>query len=141
MMSIIGALLDPAVERFCTLEEKFKAMEVHFTPSMYVVDMCLVLGLTTLQKFKVPDFNKYKGISYPRTNLRAYYHKMTAYTDNDKLLIHYLQDSLSGASLEWYMQLKRCHIQSWRDLAEAFLKHYQYSDDLAPNCTQLEDMA
>lgn len=66
---------------------------------------------------------------------------MMTYTDNDKLLIHYFQDSLSGASLEWYMQLERCHVQSLRDLAKAFLKHYQYSADLAPNWTQLEDMA
>ena len=92
------------------------------------------------QKFKVPDFDKYKGISCPRTHLRAYCRKMAGHISNDQLLIHYFQDSLSGASLEWYMQLEKGQVQSWRDLAEAFLRHYQYNTDLAPNRTQLQDM-
>jgi hypothetical protein len=65
---------------------------------------------------------------------------MAAHISNDQLLIHYFQDSLSGASLEWYMQLERGQVQSWRDLAEAFLRHYQYNTDLAPNRAQLQDM-
>lgn len=55
--------------------------------------------------------------------------------------MHFFQDSLSGASLEWYMQLERTHIRTWRELAEAFLKHYQYNPDMAPNRTQLQSLA
>ena len=65
---------------------------------------------------------------------------MVAHISNDKLLTHYFQDILSGASLEWYMQLERGQVQSWRNLSEAFLRHYQYNTDLAPNHTQLQDM-
>ncbi|XP_050889533.1 uncharacterized protein LOC127094799 [Lathyrus oleraceus] len=137
---IVGGLLDPAVERLHALEEKFKSLEVHTTPGLDAVAMCLVPGLVILQKFKVPDFDKYKGISCPRTHLRAYCRKMAAHISNDQLLIHYFQDSLSGVSLEWYMQLERGQVQSWRDLAEAFLRHYQYNTDLTPNRTQLQDM-
>ena len=136
----IGGLPDPAVERLHALEEKFKSLEVHTTPGLDAVDMCLVPGLVVPRKFKVPDFGKYKGISCPRTHLRAYCRKMDAHTSNDQLLIHYFQDSLIGASLEWYMQLERGQVQSWRDLAEAFLRHYQYNTDLPPNRTQLQDM-
>jgi hypothetical protein len=32
-----------------------------------------------------------------------YARKMSTQTDNDQLLIHYFQDSLSGAALRWYM--------------------------------------
>ncbi|XP_058725809.1 uncharacterized protein LOC131597113 [Vicia villosa] len=49
-------------------------------------------------------------------------------------------DSLAGASLEWYVQLERTHIHSWRDLVEAFIKHYQYNVDMAPNRTQLQSL-
>ncbi|XP_050918555.1 uncharacterized protein LOC127135984 [Lathyrus oleraceus] len=136
----VGDRPDPAVERLHALEEKFKSLEVHTTPGLDAVDMCLVPGLGIPQKFKVPDFDKYKGISCPRTHLRAYCRKMAAHISNDQLLIHYFQDSLSRASLEWYMQLERGQVQSWRDLAEAFLRHYQYNTDLAPNHTQLQDM-
>lgn len=48
---------------------------------------------------------------------------MAAYIDNEKLLIHYFQNNFSGESLEWYVQLGRSNIQTWRELAEAFLKH------------------
>ncbi|XP_050875936.1 uncharacterized protein LOC127079596 [Lathyrus oleraceus] len=104
---VVGGLLDPTVERLHVLEKKFKSLEVHTTPGLDVVDMCPVSGLRIPQKFKVPDFDKYKGISCPRTHLRAYCHKMAAHISNNQLLIHYFQDNLSGASLECYMQLER----------------------------------
>ncbi|XP_050897154.1 uncharacterized protein LOC127103973 [Lathyrus oleraceus] len=50
------------------------------------------------------------------------------------------KDILSGASLEWYMQLERMRIRTWRELAEAFLKQYQYDSDMAPNQTQLQNL-
>lgn len=31
-------------------------------------------------------------------------------------------------------------MRSWRELAEAFLKHYQYNTDMAPNRTQLQSL-
>lgn len=66
---------------------------------------------------------------------------MAAYADNDKLMIHSFQDSLSGDSLEWYVQLERSHVHTWRNLVEAFLKHYQYNMDMAPNHTQLQNLS
>ncbi|XP_050915019.1 uncharacterized protein LOC127129970 [Lathyrus oleraceus] len=73
---VVGGLLDLAVERLHALEEKLKSLEVHTTPDLDVVDMCLVPGLVIPQKFKVPDFDKYKGVSCHRTHLRAYCCKM-----------------------------------------------------------------
>lgn len=55
-----------------------------------VLDMCLVLDVVIRPKFKVLDFEKYK----------------------ENLMIHYFQDSLSGASLDWYMHLERTHIRT-----------------------------
>ncbi|XP_050896696.1 uncharacterized protein LOC127103487 [Lathyrus oleraceus] len=65
---------------------------------------------------------------------------MAAYSGDEKMLIHFFQDSLSGASVEWYIQLERSHVRSWRELAEAFLKHYQYNTDMAPNRMQLQSL-
>lgn len=39
------------------------------------------------------------------------------------------------------MLLEKGQVQSWRDLTKAFLRHYQYNIDLAPNRTQLQDMS
>lgn len=39
------------------------------------------------------------------------------------------------------MKLERTYIQTWRDLVEAFVKHYQYNVDMAPNRTQLQSLS
>ncbi|KAI5384770.1 hypothetical protein KIW84_071675 [Lathyrus oleraceus] len=53
--------------------------------------------------------------------------KMSTQTNNDQLLIHYFQDSLSGAALRWYMGLDSANIRSFNDLGEAFVKQYKYN--------------
>ena len=66
---------------------------------------------------------------------------MAGYSRNDKLLIHCFQDNLSGASLEWYMQLKQSHIHTWKDLDMAFLKHYQCNLYMALSRIQLQGLS
>lgn len=70
-----------------------------------------------------------------------YCRKMASYIDNDALLIHYFQDSLSRAYLDWYIGLERSKIRSWRDLSKAFLKHYKYNMDMAPTSLQLQPIS
>lgn len=91
-------------------------------------------------KFKVPKFEKYKGASDPRTHFQAYCRKMDAYSDDDRLLMHFFQDSLNEVSLDWYMQLEGTHIRTWREMDEAFLKHCQYNTNMAPNLMQLQNL-
>lgn len=123
------------------LEEKLKAIEGHDAFGLNASDMCLVLGLIMPPKFKTPNFEKYKGDSSPKQHLVMFCRKMTFYAHNDKMMIHCSQDSLSGASLSWYMQLEKCHIQSWSDLANAFLKQYNYNLDMAPSRMQLQGLS
>ena len=59
--------------------------------------MCLMPRVVIHPKFKVPDFDKYKGTSYPETHLHSYCRKMAAYAENELLLMHFFQDSLTGA--------------------------------------------
>jgi len=66
---------------------------------------------------------------------------MVAYVYDDKLLIHFFQDSLVGVALSWYTHLKASHIRSWMDLVDAFLKQYKYNMDIAPDWLQLQNMA
>ncbi|RDX92538.1 hypothetical protein CR513_25316, partial [Mucuna pruriens] len=84
------------------------------------------VGLLT---FKPLQFDKYKGSSCPQIHLAMYCQKMTTYIYDDKVLIHYFQDSLTGASL-------RC-IKTWRDLAKSFLKQHKYNEDMALDHSRL----
>lgn len=97
-----------------------------------------VIGLDAAEM--CPDFEKYKGDSDPRTHIRAYYPKLASYSGDDRFLMCFFQDSLSGATLEWYMKLEGTHIRSWRDMEEALLKHCQYNTDMAPKCTKLQNL-
>ena len=67
--------------------------------------MSLVPDLILPPKFKVPTFDKYDDTKCPSAHLYMYYRKMIGHTNNDKLLIHCFQDSLTGSATRWYNQL------------------------------------
>ena len=68
--------------------------------------MSLVPDLVLSPKFKVPTFDKYDGTKCPSAHLYMYCRKMTDHTNNDKLLIHCFQDSLTGSATRWYNQVE-----------------------------------
>ncbi|KAI5408348.1 hypothetical protein KIW84_054248 [Lathyrus oleraceus] len=80
------------------LAEKIRAMECQNSLGFDVTNMGLVEGLRIPHKFKAPTFDKYNGTSCPRTHVQAYYRKISAYTDDEKMWMYFFQDSLSGAS-------------------------------------------
>lgn len=124
--------------KYRLLEERLKDIEGQGVLGMDIIDLGLVLGKRVSPKFKVLVFDKYIGKTCPKTHVRGYYHKMSAYSKEERILMNFFQDSLARASLEWYMHLERTYISNWRDLVEAFVKHYQYNIDMAPNRTQLQ---
>lgn len=79
---------------------------------MDITDLGLVLGVRVPPKFKVLVLDKYTGTTCPKTHVQAYYRKMSAYFEDERLLMHFFQDSLAGASLEWYMHLERMYIRN-----------------------------
>lgn len=133
--------LEDVKEKYQTLEKRLRAMEGNDVFGVAAMDMCLVPDLVLPKKFKTPDFEKYKGHTCPRSHLIMYFRKMTAHLRNEKLLIHCFQDSLSGASLKWYMGLERTRIQSWADLADAFMQQYKYNLDMAPDRRQRQSIS
>ncbi len=54
-------------------------------------------------KFKVPKFEKYNGTLDHCIHLATYIAKMSALTEDDKLLIHFFHESLLGPALHWYV--------------------------------------
>ncbi|KAI5437694.1 hypothetical protein KIW84_023711 [Lathyrus oleraceus] len=82
------------------LAEKIRAMECQNSLGFDVTNMGLVEGLRIPYKFKAPSFDKYNGTSCPRTHVQAYYRKISAYTDEEKIWMYFFQDSLFGASLD-----------------------------------------
>ncbi|XP_017406816.1 uncharacterized protein LOC108319988 [Vigna angularis] len=106
-----------------------------------VARLSLALGVTIPHKFKVPEFEKYKGNTCPKNHLTMSCRKMAAYAYDDKLLIHFFQDSLAEAALSWYTHMESSHIYSWTDLADAFVRQYKYNMHVALDMLQLHHMA
>lgn len=102
--------------------------------------MCLVPDVVIHPKFKVTNFEKYKGLNCPNNNWKMLCRKMVVHVRDDKLRIHCFKDSLTRASLDQYMQAKRRKIHTWDESDEAFSKKYKYNTDFSPNRTQLQSM-
>ncbi|XP_022719779.1 uncharacterized protein LOC111277646 [Durio zibethinus] len=109
-------------DKYDQLEERLKAVEGNDTYGVIDAnELSLVPDLVISPKFKTPDFKKYDGIKCPSAHITMFCRKMTGHIHNDKLLIHYFQDSLTGSVAKWYVQLDRNKINSWKNLAKVFL--------------------
>ncbi|KAA3478122.1 Gag-pro-like protein [Gossypium australe] len=123
------------------LEEKFKALEsTDYQCEVDARKLSLVSNLVLPPKFKMPEFEKYNGTSCPEAHITMFCRRMTGYVNNDQLLIHCFQDSLTEAPAKWYNQLSCTQIKSWKDLAQAFMKHYGHVTDIAPDRIMLQNM-
>ena len=105
-----------------------------------MAELCLVPGIAITSKFKVPNFNKYKGTTCPKNHLKMYCKKMGPYTKDGKLLMHFFQESLTGTAATWYTNLEPFRIYSWKDLRVAFIRQYRYNSDMASDRMQLQNM-
>jgi hypothetical protein len=56
---------------------------------------------------------------------------------DDKLLIHFFYDNLTGFALSWFMTSDNTRVNKWRDLTDAFLKQYKFNIEIAPDRTSL----
>jgi len=96
-------------------------------------DLCLVPRVDVPKKFKVPEFDRYNGLTCPQNHIIKYVRKMANYSDNDSLMIHCFQDSLMEDAAEWYTGLSKDDIRTFDDLAAAFKSHYGFNTRLKPN--------
>ncbi|XP_047172662.1 uncharacterized protein LOC124840622, partial [Vigna umbellata] len=137
----LQASVEGAKDKLEVLEGRLRAIEGFESYGFGdVARLSLAPGVTIPHKFKVPEFEKYKGNTCLKNHLTMYCRKMAAYAHDDKLLIHLFQDSLAEAALSWYTHLNSSHIRSWADLADSFVRQYKYNMHVAPDRLQLHHM-
>jgi len=84
-------------ERFDHMEERLRAIEGGGDYAFAdMAELCLVPNVVIPPKFKVSDIDKYKGTTCPKNHLKMYIRKMGAYLKNEKLMMHFFQESLTG---------------------------------------------
>jgi len=110
-------------EQLDLIEERLRTVEgFEDYPFANMIDLCLVSDVVIPPKFKVLDFDRYKGTTCPKNHLKMYCRKMGAYSRDEKLLMHFFQDSLARAAIVWYTNLDESRIRSWKDLITAFIR-------------------
>jgi len=82
------------------LEALIRAIEgVNLYDPVRAEEMCLVPNVVVPKKFHIPEFIKYTGTQCPMTYLKSYCNKMAEVVHDEKLLMHFFQDTLNGATL------------------------------------------
>ena len=77
--------------------------------------------------FKIPEFTKYDGITNPLLHLKTYCTKMAMSSKEEKFLVSFFHEGLTGPALEWYIQQEISKISCWKDLADAFMTKYRFN--------------
>ena len=116
-------------------------MEIHRVPGLDFEELGFVSGVVILQKIQSSHFFKVRQSFMSQTASEVLRQEDPTRTTDRKLWVHFFQESLSGMHLEWFYQLEGTNIHNWEDLVAAFYKQYQYNADLAPNCTQFQNMS
>ena len=104
------------------------------------LELSLLLDVVILHKFKMPNFVKYSETTYLKAHMIMFCHKMARHTENDKLLSHYFQESLTGSTTKWYTKLDRGQIHTSINLVKVFLAQYDHVVDTAPDRMSLMTM-
>jgi hypothetical protein len=106
------------LEKWTALEDRVRAVEGnHLYDPVKAAEMCLVPNVVIPKKFRVLEFVKYIGTQYPVTHLKAYCNKMVEVVYDEKLLIHFFQDSISDVAFTWYMRLDNTKVKKVEGLS------------------------
>ena len=85
-------------EKLDLIEERLRTIEgIGEYPFTNMAELRLVPDVVIPLKFKVSDFDKYKGTTCPKNHLKMYCQKMATYSIDEKLLMHFFQKSLTRA--------------------------------------------
>jgi len=132
---------EDGLDKRVALEQRPRAFEgTSLHDHIKAVEMCLVPNVVIHKKFRVPEFIKYTGTQCPVTHLKTYCNKMVEVVYDEKLLIHFFQDSLSDVALTWYMRLDNTKVKKWKDLVDAFMRQYKFNIDVDPDRLNLQAM-
>lgn len=132
-------------EKFLT-KEQYKKMEKWmnsidgFGPvgALSPQKLCLVKDLVIPSDFKLPTFTLFDGTGVPLDYLTMYCQRMQSYVYDEKILIHFFQESLMGGATRWFTSLDPTCVETWEDLANLFLKKYEHNMEKVPTIYDLQ---
>ncbi|XP_070057361.1 uncharacterized protein [Nicotiana tomentosiformis] len=124
-----------------SLEQNIKNIqELGGHKSVSFSDLCMFSHIHLPPGFKTPKFEKYDGHGDPITHLKRYCNQLRSARRKEELLMTYFGESLVGVASEWFIDQNISHWHVWDDMAQTFVKQFQYNIDIAPDCNSLSNM-
>ncbi|XP_075113020.1 uncharacterized protein LOC142182634 [Nicotiana tabacum] len=128
-------------QRVKTFEQWLKNMQgLAGQKSVAFKDLCMFPDVHLPPGFKTPKFEKYDGHGDPIAHLKRYCNQLRGAGRNEKLLMAYFVESLTGVASEWFMDQDTSRWYVWDDMTQAFVKQFQYIIDIAPDCISLSNL-
>ncbi|XP_070047341.1 uncharacterized protein [Nicotiana tomentosiformis] len=128
-------------QRVKSLEQKLKNLQGSTCQkSIAFKDLCMFPGVRLPLGFKTPKFEKYDGHGDPIAHLKRYCNQLRGVEGKEKLAMAYFGESMTGVASEWFMDQETSHWHVWDDMAQAFVKQFQYNIDIAPDRNSLSNL-
>ena len=84
-------------------------------------------------------FYKYDGHGDPIAHLKRYCIQLQGAWGKEELLMAYFGESLTGVASEWSIDQEISHWYIWDDMAQDFVRQFQYNVDIMPDRNTLSN--
>ncbi|XP_023913708.1 uncharacterized protein LOC112025290 [Quercus suber] len=91
-------------------------------------------------KFKMPTLDKFSGTGCPKSHLKMYMRAMQPLGATEELLAQMFQNTLTRATLKWFLNLDDARARSWEDICHEFHNQYKYNIEVDKTRRDLETM-
>ena len=89
-------------------------------------------------KFKMSTLDKFDGTGCPKSHLKMYMRVMQLLGATEELLAQIFQNTLTGATLRWFLYLDDARVRSWEDICREFHNQYKYNIEVDVTRRDLE---
>ena len=101
-------------------------------------DILCMEGDKLLDKFKMPQLQKFDGTGDPRIHLSKYTTTLSTTKAPLSVVTRLFILSLEGMAVNWYHGLEKSVRVNWREMCATFLKQYEYNTKLEVSIMDLE---
>ncbi|XP_075096056.1 uncharacterized protein LOC142174182 [Nicotiana tabacum] len=124
-----------------SLEQRLKNIQgLAGQKSVAFKELCMFPDVHLPPGFKTPKFEKYDGHGDPIAHMKRYCNQLRGAGRNEELLMAYFRESLTRVASEWFLDQDTSRWYVWDDMAQAFVKQFQYNIDIAPDCNSLSNL-
>ncbi|XP_015076896.1 uncharacterized protein LOC107020879 [Solanum pennellii] len=103
-------------------------------------ELCTFSEVELPPDYKIPKFEKFSGSGNPFFYLKIYCEKLIGIGNNEGIEIKLFNQSLTRKALEWYSKQDVTKWRTWDDLANAFVDHYKFHIEIAPDRISITKM-